>query len=498
MVNEHNFIGKWICADMTIEDRLAPVFKKEFIIDKAVDKAQAFVSGLGLFELRINGELADDTLLNPAHTQYSKTVLYREFNIKNLLKEGKNEITVEVGHSFYNETVATWKWQLAQWRDVPKMICDIELTFTNGTCENIASGVDWLACTDSVITANSIYYGETHDYRNKKNNWQSAIVANAPTGKLQLQKMEPMRRINTFAPAEITCIGNNSYVIKSPEMVTGWAKIILPLKEGQSITVTYGERLLPDGSVVHIGKGIGRDGNWYPLDFIQHDTFIGDGIITAFEPKFSYKGFRYIQIDNCPCELTADNVVIYRIANDVENIAEFNCSEPIINNLHSLMCRTILNNMQGKPTDTPVWEKNGWLGDLSCGLLSIIYNFNAGEFLQQWLIAMLNMVWCHPLHPLLMLTVTTRYGILFLCLQQRHSLIITVRSITLKAFTPFCVIMYLSRLQKLKVAVGCGITKPFLIGLHLLVALPQTRLTLTPQRVQKSVPQPLFIKCCLI
>ena len=113
MVNEHNFIGKWICADMTIEDRLAPVFKKEFIIDKAVDKAQAFVSGLGLFELRINGELADDTLLNPAHTQYSKTVLYREFNIKNLLKEGKNEITVEVGHSFYNETVATWKWQLA-------------------------------------------------------------------------------------------------------------------------------------------------------------------------------------------------------------------------------------------------------------------------------------------------------------------------------------------------------------------------------------------------
>ena len=392
MVNEHNFIGKWICADMTIEDRFAPVFKKEFIIDKAVDKAQAFVSGLGLFELRINGELADDTLLNPAHTQYSKTVLYREFDIKNLLKEGKNEITVEVGHSFYNETVATWKWQLAQWRDVPKMICDIELTFTDGTCENIASGVDWLACTDSVITANSIYYGETHDYRNKKNNWQSAIVANAPTGKLQLQKMEPMRRINTFAPAEITCIGNNSYVVKSPEMVTGWAKIILPLKEGQSITVTYGERLLPDGSVVHIGKGIGRDGNWYPLDFIQHDTFIGDGIITAFEPKFSYKGFRYIQIDNCPCELTADNVVIYRIANDVENIAEFNCSEPIINNLHSLMCRTILNNMQGKPTDTPVWEKNGWLGDLSCGLLSIIYNFNAGEFLQSFTTTMAD---CH-------------------------------------------------------------------------------------------------------
>ncbi len=392
MAVEHKFSGKWICAPMTIEDRFAPVFKKEFIIDKVVGRAEAFVSGLGLFELRINGELADDTLLNPAHTQYSQTVLYRVFDVKNLLKEGKNEITIEVGHSFYNETVATWKWQLAQWRDVPKVLCDIEINFTDGTCENIITDSDWQVCTDGVITANSIYYGEAHDYRNKAQNWQSSLLAKAPNGKLQMQKMEPMRRINTFAPAEIADIGNNSYVVKSPEMVTGWAKIILPLKEGQTITVTYGERLLPDGSVVHIGKGIGRDGNWFPLDFIQHDTFIGDGVVTDFEPKFSYKGFRYIQIDNCQCELKSENIVIYRIANDVDNIAEFTCSEPLINDLHSLMCRSILNNLQGKPTDTPVWEKNGWLGDLSCGLLSMVYNFNMGEFLQSFTTTMAD---CH-------------------------------------------------------------------------------------------------------
>ena len=112
MVAERNFFGKWICADMTIEDRLAPVFRTEFTIDKPVDKASAFVSGLGLFEMKINGDLADDTLLNPAHTQYSSTVLYREFDISRLLRMGKNEILITVGHSFYNETVGTWKWQL--------------------------------------------------------------------------------------------------------------------------------------------------------------------------------------------------------------------------------------------------------------------------------------------------------------------------------------------------------------------------------------------------
>lgn len=391
MAVEREFNGKWVCADMTLEDRLAPVFKKEFIIDKAVDRAQVFVSGLGLFELKVNGVLADDTVLNPAHTQYSSTVLYREFQIAPLLRIGENEITITVGHSFYNETVGTWKWQLAQWRDVPKLLCDVEIAFSDNTKQTIATDVDWQVCTDGVITANSIYYGEAHDYRNRANNWQSALLATPPTGRLMKQTMEPMRRINALTPSEIKYIGNNSYVITSPEMVTGWAKISLPLAEGQSITVTYGERVKPDGSVVHIGKGEERDGNWYPLGYIQQDTFIGDGKACEFEPVFSYKGFRYIQIDS-PVELKAEDIVIYRIANDVETAGEFTCSEPLINDLHALMRRTILNNLQGKPTDTPVWEKNGWLGDLSCGLLSMIYNFNMDEMLRSFTVTMAD---CH-------------------------------------------------------------------------------------------------------
>ena len=391
MVTERNFSGKWICADMTIENRIAPVFKKSFTIDCDIQSARAFVCGLGLFELRVNGALADDTVLNPAHTQYSSTVLYREFDIAQLLQIGENEITITVGHGFYNETVATWKWQLAQWRDVPKLICDIDICFKDNTNKTIASGTDWQVSTDGVITANSIYYGETHDYRNKVNNWQKAFLATPPAGRLLKQTMEPMRRINALVPVGIKAIGNNSYVITSPEMVTGWAKIRLPLSEGESVTVTYGERVKPDGSVVHIGKGEERDGNWYPLGYIQQDTFIGDGVQTDFEPVFSYKGFKYIQIDS-PVAPEIDDVVIYRIANDVENTGEFSCSEPLVNELHALMRRTILNNLQGKPTDTPVWEKNGWLGDLSCGLLSMIYSFNMDEMLRSFTITMAD---CH-------------------------------------------------------------------------------------------------------
>lgn len=383
MKENYSFKGRWIQADMSIEDRFAPVFRKTVFLDTLPHTAELYICGLGLYELRINGSLPDDTVLNPAHSQYDKRVLYLKHDILPLLKVGKNEITVELGNFFYNDTISTWQWDTAAWRDVVKLICDINLTYGEDTV-TVVSDESWDISTDGVITSNGIYYGEDHDYTRKITFDNKAVFAKAPRGELSPQYMEPIKRIKTFSPEAVTSLGNGTYVIKSPEMVTGWAKIRMNIPFGEKITVTYGETLLPTGEVVRIGKGEGRDGNWYPDDYIQQDTFIGDGTLRDFEPKFSYKGFRYIQIDNCPQVPDENNIFIYRVANNVEEIAEFQCSEPLINDLHALMKRTILNNLQGKPTDTPVWEKNGWLGDLNCGLLSMIYNFDMKKHLENF------------------------------------------------------------------------------------------------------------------
>ena len=383
MREKYSFKGKWIGANMSVEDRFAPIFKKTVTLDTLPEIGDMYICGLGLFELRINGSLPDDTVLNPAHSQYDKRVLYLKYDILPLLKNGENEITVELGNFFYNDTISTWQWDTAAWRDAVKMICDINLTYGDNMT-TVVSDESWLVSKNGVITENGIYYGEDHDYTREPEFNEKAILVSAPAGELSPQYMEPMRRINTFSPAEVTSLGNGTYVIKAPEMVTGWAMVRMNIPYGEKITLTYGERLLPSGEVVRIGKGEGRDGNWYPEDYMQQDTFIGDGTLRDYEPKFSYKGFRYIQIDNCPEVPDESNFFIYRIANDVEEIAEFQCSEPLINDLHALMKRTILNNLQGKPTDTPVWEKNGWLGDLNCGLISMVYNFDMRKHLESF------------------------------------------------------------------------------------------------------------------
>ncbi len=381
---DYIFKGKWIGTDMTVEDRRAPVFKKTFTIEKEIKKAELLICGLGLFELKINGKLPDDTVLNPAHTQYNRTVLYRSFDISDLLVSGENLITVELGHSFFNETTTVWDWHKASWRSSPKLIADLNITYENGEVESIFTNDNWQYTLDGKITKNSIYYGEIHDLRNTDFKWEKAVLVDAPEGKLKPQNMPPIRRIGEFKPKEIIDKGNGTYIIIAPEMITGWAKFDLQLPLNIEIKVVYSEKLKEDGYIQKIGKYEGHDGPWWPDEYIQQDTFIGNGEFCELEPKFSYKGFRYIQVENCPVEITNDNITIYRVANDMKVISQFECSNESVNKLHEIMQRTLFNNFQGKPTDTPVWEKNGWLGDFSCGLLSIMFNFRMAEYLKNF------------------------------------------------------------------------------------------------------------------
>ncbi len=381
---DYNWLGKWIGTDMTVNDRFAPIFRKKFNIKKQIHDAHIKICGLGLFELKINGNLPDDTLLNPAHTQYGKTVLYRNFDITEFILDGENEITVELGNSFFNETTSVWNWQKASWRSAPKLIADIVLSYSDGTTETVFTDETWLVTHDGPITKNSIYYGETHDLRRTEFNWKNAVFVDAPEGKLKLQDMPPIRKISVFKPKSIKLMSDGSYVITSPEMTTGWAKISLDIPEGTKITVTYGEKLDDKGLVQRIGINEGRDGAWWPDAYIQQDCFIAKNGNNTLEPKFSYKGFRYIQIDGCPCEIMENDIEIYRIANDVEHISDFSCSDELINKLHRIMKRTLLNNFQWKPTDTPVWEKNGWLGDANCALHVMMLNFDMNKYMQSF------------------------------------------------------------------------------------------------------------------
>ncbi len=378
-----NWTAKWIGAEMTIKDRFAPIFRKEFSIAKEIAKAEIMICGLGLFELKINGTLPDDTVLNPAHTQYSKTVLYRVFDITELL-EKSNVITVELGNSFLNEETDVWDWDKASWRSAPKLIAQLDIEYSDGTAERISTDESWLVTLDGPTVANSIYLGETYDARHTEFAWQNTSLVEAPEGELKLQDMPPIRRIIECRAEKLVRHECGSYIITAPEMMTGWAKIRIDAPKDTEIFITYGEKLTAEGRVQKIGKGEGHGCEWWPENYIQHDCFISSGEPLEFEPKFSYKGFKYIEIENLE-KLETNDIVLYKTANGVEIIGDFECSDEMLNKLHHIMVNTLLNNFQGKPTDTPVWEKNGWLGDANCALPIMMYNFDMSKYLASFI-----------------------------------------------------------------------------------------------------------------
>ncbi|MBD5631630.1 MAG: family 78 glycoside hydrolase catalytic domain [Clostridia bacterium] len=377
----------WIGAP-TLQPNLngaAPLLRKVFSTQpgKAVKSARVYIVGLGLFCLKINGKSADNSVLNPANTDYDKTVLYNVFNVTKLIKSGKNAICVELGNGFYNESLKGWGWSSVFWRNTPRMLFQLDITYLDGSSQSVISDTSWKCSVDGPTAANSIYRGETFDARKDGNfsvaeyddsAWQNAVAVKAPKGKLVRQNTEPIKRIKTFSGANLK-IKNNTVTL--PRMIAGWSRIAFRnTVSGQKIIIDYGETLLDDGSVKkHIEEGV-----------FQRDIYIcKGGSVEHYEPKFNYKGFQYIQIKGYNEALSGKDIICYSVHNAVKQTGSVQTSNGFINGLHGLMVNTLLNNFQGKPTDTPWLEKNGWLGDVNMALGAMCFNFDMRRFMSKFL-----------------------------------------------------------------------------------------------------------------
>ena len=359
----------------------APMLRKSFDIQKDIAKARIYIVGLGLYDLYVNGENPDDTVLNPAHTQYEDTVHYRAYDVTEMLSSGKNAIAVELGDGFYHLNLGSWSWNSAPWYDDTKLLFELDIEYTDGTKETIVSDESWKTYGDGPITVNNMYLGDTYDATKEVENWTSVTfddsawdavsLMNAPEGDIAFENMEPMRKLATYTPT-VKKVADGKWLITSPLMVTGWAKINIDAPKGTEIKISYGEKLDTNGDFVYAAFS-GND--------LQRDVYIAGGYEgETYEPKFSYKGYKYILVENHAAEITPEDVECYMIANDVELISNFGTGNKTVNDLHGIVLRTLLNNFQGKPSDTPVYEKNGWTGDYNVALDMIHYNYDVSNF----------------------------------------------------------------------------------------------------------------------
>ena len=301
----------------------------EFNIGAAIQRARVFVSAVGLYELRINGQRVGRAVLDPAWTDYRKRALYSAYLVAELLHRGANTIDVRLGKGRASETALLLQLQIA----------------TTSAEQVVVSDENWI-CRQGPVLSDSLYDGEVYDARAINGNWRPAAVSDMRPDAVSAQMIAPIEVISTIAPLTF-----KAGVYDFGQLISGWAKVQVAGPAGTSVRLRYAEALLPNGS---IDRSTLRNAK-------AEDAYILRGAGSElWEPSFTYHGFRYVEVSGSPVQKIEARVV----HSVVDSAGSFSSSNNLLKRLESAIQWTIRTNLHGIPTDNNQRdERLGWLGD---------------------------------------------------------------------------------------------------------------------------------------
>lgn len=395
LLSPDDWKARWIrhpdFTDTLLESKPAPFFRKNFRITKKIASARAYVTGLGYFEMHLNGRKVGDHVLDPVKTRYDRTVNYLVFDILSYLKEGDNTIGMVLGTGWYNHFAkAAWQFDQAPWRDYPTLICQMEIRYTDGSRDLVISDRSWKT-SQGPILFDGIRNGEYYDARKEMTGWDQpvyndsdwfkAIEAAGPKGKLKAQDLPPIREMKEITPQSVTEIKPGVFVFDMGQNMSGYCRLKVAGPSGTEIKLKHGEKLYPDGSVEQ--KQIYR---FLKTGEAQTDKYIlkGEGI-EVWNPRFVYHGFQYVEVSGLPVKPTKETLTGIVIHTSFESAGDFACSDPLLNKIQEITRWSYIGNYHGIPTDCPHREKIGWTGDGHLVAETGLYNYQALTSYLKWL-----------------------------------------------------------------------------------------------------------------
>ncbi len=381
-------------------DRM-PLLRKQFPTTKNISSARLYVSGVGYFEAYLNGKKISDDVLSPGFTTYRKRVQYNAYDVTLYLAKGQNVLGLMLGSGWWNplpiKFFGQWDLRTVQQTGRPCAKAELHLTFTDGTEQIIITDESWQAAPGPVVQ-NSVYLGEKYDARLEQKGWSSsntttsawkpAVVVEGPSGALTAQMQPPIRVTKVIKPIRILQAGKDTFIVDMGQNFAGVARIKVRAKEGMKISLRYGEDLMKDGSLnyhtsvmTQIKKGIMKGGPGAPETAWQQDEYItkGEGL-EEWSPRFTFHGFRYVEITGWPGKPTVNDVEGLRMNSDVEPAGEFACSNAQFNKLHQAIQYTFLSNIFSVQSDCPAREKMGYGADMVATADAFMYNYGMAQF----------------------------------------------------------------------------------------------------------------------
>lgn len=391
LLYKHDWSASWIGHPTDDACTSMPLYRHEFQVEKTVSQARIYICGLGHYELRLNGSKVEDRVLEPGWTNYNQTCLYNVYDVTNELQVNSNAIGVILGNGFFHVPGGRY----TKFKDsfgLPRCIVQLEIQYTDGSTATVVSNDEWLTAS-SPITFSCIYGGEDYDARleqagwdepgfNPKEAWHCAALVDAPKGQLKAQKNPPLKVMQTFKPVNMQDFGSGRLIIDLGQNFSGWVRLSVKGAEGARIKVIPAEILNEEGRPSQKWSGSPHEYNYV----------LKGGIVENWSPRFSYYGFRYVEIEGVHNDETIANklglahlveIEGQMIYPDVETIGYFESSDRRMNQIHEIINWAILSNMKSVFTDCPHREKLGWLEQVHLVGPGVMYNYDVNALLSK-------------------------------------------------------------------------------------------------------------------
>ncbi|MBQ7045399.1 MAG: family 78 glycoside hydrolase catalytic domain [Clostridia bacterium] len=400
------FIGRGTALNTMEKYVPAPIFRKTFNLSKKAQSAKIIICGLGFYRLFINGTDITKGILAPYISNPDDIVYYDEYSIAKYLKKGKNAIGIMLGNGMLNaDGGRVWDFDLASFRAAPMVSFSLDIDGQIISSDETVKTADSACYYDDLrcgcfYNANNEQIGwNTPDFDDSA--WDNAIIRNAPKGKKQLCKAEPVTLCSNEPPISVKAgeiapgfklrdegIRGGEFFESAPEKQgyiydfgTNCAGIftakIKNAAAGTKISFQCAERLDSKGRLDY------NNILFYPDGYAQRDIYICRGGKEQFMPLFTYHGFRYLFVSG----IDPENITVTRheCTSALKKAGEFWCDNQIINKIQELTLRSDRSNFVYFPTDCPQREKNGWTGDAATSTEQFLYNFYAENSMAVWL-----------------------------------------------------------------------------------------------------------------
>jgi alpha-L-rhamnosidase len=386
LLHKTDWKAKWIEPGFN-EDSLrpSPVFRREFVSNKKITSATAYITAHGLYEAFINGKRVGDAYLTPGWTAYNKRLQYQVYDVTDLLKNGGNAIGVTLGNGWYRGFIGFSNTHNFYGKDIA-LLFQLNINYNDGSTETIISDENWKSSTSGIRYA-EIYNGETIDARLNKigwatsgyndADWSGVKTAGFPFDNLLATYNEPVKKHETFKPVKIFTTPKGEKVIDFGQNLVGWVTLRVKGNAGDTVTVSHAEVL-------------DKFGNFYTdnlRDAKAQDNYILKGNEEeVFEPHFTWHGFRYIKLEGYPGDLKPENFTAVALYSDMKPTGTFTSSDSLINQLQHNIIWGQKGNFLDVPTDCPQRdERLGWTGDAQAFSRTATFNMNVNNFFAKWL-----------------------------------------------------------------------------------------------------------------